>query len=245
MNSSTTLFGLFILIIGVCTAQKVPVFVYYESLCPDSQAFITEQLYPAMKSPLGRFVDLKLVPYGKSNYSTVGSDVSFTCHHGPNECYGNKVQSCAIEHIQVNSYQNANTRETLTLEYINCLMQLSKNFADQIYPGRRCTKELEIKNWDIIEACANSTEGSKLLQANGELTDTLKPALKSVPTITFRHQQDDTQALALVNFRSALCKKMQTPLPIECTNSNSASVETITSYFIGLSLLTLIFATKL
>lgn len=37
-------------------------------------------------------------------YTTLGSDVTFTCHHGPNECYGNKVQSCAIEHIQVRVY---------------------------------------------------------------------------------------------------------------------------------------------
>lgn len=34
-------------------------------------------------------------------YTTQGSDTMFTCHHGPNECYGNKVHSCAIEHIQV------------------------------------------------------------------------------------------------------------------------------------------------
>lgn len=34
-------------------------------------------------------------------YTTLGSDVTFSCHHGPNECYGNKVHSCAIEHIQV------------------------------------------------------------------------------------------------------------------------------------------------
>lgn len=37
-------------------------------------------------------------------YTTLGADVTFTCHHGPNECYGNKVQSCAIEHIQVRVY---------------------------------------------------------------------------------------------------------------------------------------------
>jgi len=245
MNSSITTL-LFVLIVGVCTAQKVPVSVYYESLCPDSQAFITEQLYPAMKSPLGRFVDLKLIPFGKSNYSTLGSDVQFTCHHGPNECYGNKIQSCAIEHIQVNSYQNQYTRESLTLEYINCLMQLAKNFPDQIYPGKRCAQEVHLENWEIIESCANQTEGSKLLQKNGELTSTLNPTLTSVPTITFRYQQDEAQQLALVNFRSALCKKMQNPLPIECTNlPNSASVETIASYLIGFSFLTAIFVMKM
>jgi hypothetical protein len=242
--SKTTLFGLLILV-GVCTSQKVPVSVYYESLCPDSQAFITEQLYPAMKSPLGRFVDLKLIPFGKSNYSTLGSDTQFTCHHGPNECYGNKIHSCAIEHIQVNSYQNQYTRESLTLAYINCLMQIAKNFPDQIYPGKRCANEVHLENWEIIEACANQTEGSKLLQKNGELTQTLNPTLTSVPTITFRYQQEhETQALALANFRSALCKKMQSPVPIECSNiPNGAPMATITNYLIGLTFF--IFAMKL
>lgn len=32
---------------------------------------------------------------------TNGADVEFTCQHGPNECYGNKVHACAIQHIQV------------------------------------------------------------------------------------------------------------------------------------------------
>jgi interferon gamma-inducible protein 30 len=206
MNFSITML-LFVLIVGVCSAQKVPVTVYYESLCPDSQAFITGQLYPTMKSDLGKYVDLKLVPFGKSNYTTIGSDTQFTCHHGPNECYGNKIHSCAIEHIQVNSYQNEHTKESLTMEYIFCLMQIGKNFPDQIYPGKRCAQEIHLKNWENIEACANSTEGSKLLQGYGELTNTLKPSLTSVPTITFRHQQDDVQALALANFPAAVCKK--------------------------------------
>lgn len=66
-------------------------------------------------------------------------------------------------------------------------MQLTKNFPDQIFPGKRCAAQLHLENWEVIEACANATEGSKLLQKNGELTNTLNPALTSVPTITFRH----------------------------------------------------------
>lgn len=50
---------------------QIPVHVYYEALCPDSQAFITEQLYPTVSGPLGKFVELKLVPYGKSNVSVL------------------------------------------------------------------------------------------------------------------------------------------------------------------------------
>uniref|UniRef100_A0A1B0CG20 Putative gamma-interferon inducible lysosomal thiol reductase-like protein n=1 Tax=Lutzomyia longipalpis TaxID=7200 RepID=A0A1B0CG20_LUTLO len=250
------LFGLF----AMCSAQaKVPVFVYYESLCPDSQAFVTQQLYPAMKGPLGKFVDLKLVPFGKSNYTTLGADVQFTCHHGPNECYGNKIQACAIEHIQyttlgadvqftchhgpnecygnkiqacaiehiqVNSYQHEHTRESLTLEYINCLMKVGNNFPDSIYPGEKCARQTGVPNWENIERCANTTEGSKVLQRFGDLTNMLQPGLSSVPTVTFRQKYDiDAQRLAIANFGAALCKKISTPTPIECSNIPGAAAE--------------------
>lgn len=43
--------------------------VYYESLCPDSKAFIVDQLTPTVRGNLGKYVDLTLVPYGKSSVS--------------------------------------------------------------------------------------------------------------------------------------------------------------------------------
>uniref|UniRef100_A0A1L8E355 Putative gamma-interferon inducible lysosomal thiol reductase-like protein n=1 Tax=Nyssomyia neivai TaxID=330878 RepID=A0A1L8E355_9DIPT len=221
------LFGLF----ALCSAQaKVPVFVYYESLCPDSQAFITQQLYPSMKGPLGKFVDLRLVPFGKSNYTTLGPDVQFTCHHGPNECYGNKIQACALEHIQVNSYQHEHTRESLTLEYVNCLMKVGNNFPDSIYPGEKCARQVGVPNWENIERCANTTEGSKILQRFGDLTNMLQPGLTSVPTVTFRQTYDaDAQRLAVANFGAALCKKIATPSPIECSQIPGAAAEKSTA----------------
>lgn len=87
----------------------------------------------------------------------------------------------------MDSFQNAYTRESKTLEYINCLMLKDNNFADALYPGKKCAMQSQLTNWNIIEACANNTEGSKLLQTNGELTNTLHPSLTSVPTVTFRH----------------------------------------------------------
>lgn len=66
-------------------------------------------------------------------------------------------------------------------------MKAGNNFPDSIYPGQKCARSIQLNNWDNIEQCANSTEGSKLLQANGELTAALNPPLTSVPTITFRH----------------------------------------------------------
>lgn len=212
-----------LVVVGACMGQaKVPVTVYYESLCPDSKAFITEQLTPALRSPLGMYVELQLVPYGKSTFNTQGSDTIFTCHHGPNECYGNKVHSCAIKNIEADSFQAGKTKQSKTVDFIYCIMQ--RSFPDQTFQTQSCGDENEIKNWKNIQECANSTEGSSLLKENGMLTQSLNPSLTSVPTILFRNHYDhDAQALALVSFRDALCKEID-PRPAECNRSGATQV---------------------
>lgn len=117
----------------------------------------------------------------------MGSDVLFTCHHGPEECYANKLQSCAIKNIQVDSFQSKDTKESKTVDYVKCLMDPVNNFKDTPYPGKKCAEQLKINNYVNIESCTNSTDGSQLLQTMGEKTQQLKPELKNVPTVTFRH----------------------------------------------------------
>lgn len=48
--------------------QKVHVTVYYETLCPDSQRFITLQLYPAWKDLRDHLI-VEFIPFGKSSVS--------------------------------------------------------------------------------------------------------------------------------------------------------------------------------
>lgn len=211
------------LAVSVCSAAKVPVAIYYESLCPDSAKFITEQLYPAMKTELRDSVELTFVPFGKSQFFTQGSEVTFTCHHGPNECYGNKVHACAIEHIQANSYQVEFTRESLTLDFVNCLMRAGKNFPDNVYPGQRCATENHVNNWENIKTCANTTDGSILLRKAGETTQRLKEPLTSVPTILFNEQFDkQVNERAQQNFVGTLCKYVSAPQPRICAQHNGA-----------------------
>jgi len=210
-------------VLAVTNAQKTPVYVYYESLCPDSQAFITKQLYPSMKI-LKDHVDLHLIPFGKSTYQTRGSDTTFECHHGPNECYGNKIHACAINHIQVDSFQQDNTRESLIVEYINCLM--TGVFPDQPFEpfARRCATAVQVKTSDSILNCANSTEGSKYLEQMGELTHKLQDPLKSVPTITVRESFDQNiQKQALIDFSSTVCQNLPKPQPAVCRAYSSAT----------------------
>lgn len=120
---------------------QLPVDVYYESLCPDSMKFINQQLYPVKTSSLGRYFDVNLIPFGKASVSTHqlgildfdnlrlniyfqwvtnGADVNFTCQHGPNECYGNKIQACALHHIQVCTFSITALFKSLLTHTDNC-----------------------------------------------------------------------------------------------------------------------------
>jgi hypothetical protein len=51
--------------------QRLKLTVLYESLCPDSQDFITDQLYNDVYLNFAKYVDIELVAYGKANRSEV------------------------------------------------------------------------------------------------------------------------------------------------------------------------------
>uniref|UniRef100_T1D4M1 Gamma-interferon inducible lysosomal thiol reductase n=1 Tax=Psorophora albipes TaxID=869069 RepID=T1D4M1_9DIPT len=221
-----------VLLVTLCVAcssaqSKVSVNVYYESLCPDSAKFINEQLYPVAKQ-FKNNIDLKLIPFGKSTYKTQGSETQFDCHHGPNECYGNLVHACALHHIEGSSYQPNNTKEALTLEYVNCLMERAQ-FKSGEFPGKACADQFEI-NWESIETCANSTEGSNYLKIYGDETAKLQKPLESVPTVAFRQTFDsDLQKLAVEDFRGALCKNLS-PSPVDCRVIPGSDASAVASF---------------
>lgn len=73
------------------------------------------------------------------------------------------------------------------MDYVACLMHNALIAKDAPFPGEKCARELQLPNWEVIRDCANSTEGSKLLQDNGVRTQQLNPPLTNVPTITFNH----------------------------------------------------------
>lgn len=47
---------------------------------------------------------------------------NFECHHGPNECYGNKVQACAISKLDTMRPSENLGYNKVTVAFINCLM---------------------------------------------------------------------------------------------------------------------------
>lgn len=219
-------------------SEKVPVTVYYESLCPDSRKFITTQLYPVLQTNVSKWVNLTLVPYGKSNHTQeADNEWKFFCHHGPFECHGNKIQACALHEIENSVPTPSNYAfNPVTLAFINCLMnKTSKSVDGYDFPIGECAEIANVPNYVSIENCANHTVGSTYLAALGEETQQFQKPLKSVPTIVFNNRYDKQESTDAGNFfNQILCKYITQPLE-ECHNQGltlNASLLLLTLIFV-------------
>jgi len=59
-----------------CAAGRVPVSVYYETLCPFCSAFVVNDLARIFHDGVSSIADLRLVPFGNGR---VSADGSITC----------------------------------------------------------------------------------------------------------------------------------------------------------------------
>ncbi|XP_049944232.1 gamma-interferon-inducible lysosomal thiol reductase-like [Schistocerca serialis cubense] len=181
--------------------RPVEVGVYYESLCPCCQSFITGQLAPAY-TEAPELMNLTLVPYGNAQTTKTSRGYEFVCQHGPTECQGNKVHSCAIKYV--------NNKMQL-LNYVACMMS---DESDPEAIGEECAQLTGIP-WKPILKCSRGREGTELLKANGDLTEALGPEMEGVPAITFNGKLGD-QLAAINDFWGELCKHFPEPKPTKC-----------------------------
>ncbi|XP_072382601.1 GILT-like protein 1 [Diabrotica undecimpunctata] len=202
--------------------HSVNVSVYYESLCPDSKKFFTQQLYPSLQGNLSDFVNLTLVPYGKSTMTFDITDWRFECHHGEIECYGNKIQACALRLIDKGLPSEGLGFNKVAVGFINCLMDRADKTAKVVFPTTECALVNPVSNLQDIENCANHTDAANYLALLGKATEAIQKPLKSVPTIVFNgaYKQSDND-LAQTNFVKALCQYIQGDKPAECSSAGT------------------------
>ncbi|XP_075989188.1 GILT-like protein 1 isoform X2 [Anticarsia gemmatalis] len=175
--------------------NKVKIAVYYESLCPDSKAFITQQLAPVWRDFRG-VVKVKLVPYGKSTHDKVNGKWQFNCHHGADECYGNKVQACILK--------DRSLQDTEKMELVICLMS-------QASPDKSLdtclTQVNKMDESSKLKRCASGDQGDNLLATYGDKTDNVMRPLSFVPTVIINEKFDQTtQDEAFSNLKAAVCR---------------------------------------
>ena len=151
------LFAIFFILslISFSSEQKhVPkIQVYIESLCPDCYNFIVgsfKDFYEKVKRP--NLAQIEFIPYGnaKEEYNTQTKKWEFTCQHGEPECYGNLIETCAIQKMgRVNSY--------------SAILCLESNIEEYDFDFDKtlefCFKE-DQTTLDEIKACVSSDMGN-------------------------------------------------------------------------------------
>jgi interferon gamma-inducible protein 30 len=186
-----------------CQSPKLHVEVLYESLCPDSLNFITQQLHPVFKE-LAPYVDLKLTPFGKS--VSLENGVQFVCQHGPQECKGNRIQSCVLNSISDQSIQ---------VDYVNCFMKtFKKGQKNQQEFGQVCTEAVGL-DFAHISQCYSSALGTNLQLVAEQSTARISP--KFVPTVLYNGQfNQQLQDASLTDFRGVVCQLLSQTHPEAC-----------------------------
>ncbi|XP_045530544.1 gamma-interferon-inducible lysosomal thiol reductase-like isoform X1 [Pieris brassicae] len=175
--------------------NKVKIAVYYESLCPDSKSFITTQLAPIWRELRGS-VKVKLVPYGKSTHDKVNGKWQFNCHHGEDECYGNKLQACILKHKKL--------EDTVKMEMVICLMGQTSPDKSLDTCLQQVKREVES---DKLKKCAAGEQGDNLLAAYGDKSDAVQRPLSFVPTVIINEKFDQAlQDEAIKDLKSVVCR---------------------------------------
>jgi len=186
--------------------------VYFESLCPDSKAFITTQLHPTF-GKLGKYLDVSFFPYGNAESIQThqhGGRWSFKCQHAILECTGNMQIACILN-LEVLSLSDKT-------DLVSCIM--SQEQPHSYVDPYKCIDEQDLDDklmiMDLVKQCSISHFGEELLLAMGNATAALDPPHSFIPWITFNGESNPSwQEEARGNFENFICKNFLQDVP-EC-----------------------------
>ncbi|KAL7740150.1 hypothetical protein ACLKA6_003866 [Drosophila palustris] len=179
------------------TTKPLKMTVLYETLCKDSQKFITD-FWPVFQK-YHRCIDLTLVPHGNSQ--RVGN--GFKCQHGRKECWGNRMQNCAL---------HSNLSQLEQMQFVKCEMKSLKLVRNKSW---KCAKDMHIKNG--VQKCLR-VNGNKYQTEAAEITD--QYGFSEIPAIIFNGEYDESiQRSTRANVHRTLCNVLKTTkhlLPGDC-----------------------------
>ncbi|CAD0197729.1 unnamed protein product [Chrysodeixis includens] len=198
LNKLVLVFILALKLAGSYVPEKVIVTVYYESQCPDSRRFVEGQLLPTIKL-LHEYITLKLVPFGKAKSIRHGNG-GFKCQHGPTECTGNIVQSCALDLMQERS-------DLEKVSYVECEMQTEAGTRRDM----RCVTRAGLSGREVLQ-CVDSTAGLILQLDHEYQTKLIRPSF--IPTITINRVFDqNVQNSAFQDLTGTVCSVLRNAAP--------------------------------
>jgi interferon gamma-inducible protein 30 len=130
------------------TSSPAKIDIYIASLCPYSRFFVEDSFkkFQAFEHHY-ELASVNFYTHGKATETTDGT---YQCQHGPNECKGNLIHTCAKAKLDKETFH----------EFLICIFNDIKytndNFTESLHycvPGSKA---------DEIESCSKSTEGNRL-----------------------------------------------------------------------------------
>ncbi|XP_050215301.1 gamma-interferon-responsive lysosomal thiol protein [Mercurialis annua] len=191
--------------------DTVTMSVYYETLCPYCADFIVNRLVKLFDTGLISIVKLRMIPWGNA---LIQSDGSFVCQHGPNECFLNAIEACAIT-----IYPDVERH----FRFIQCMERLA--IENQLNQWVNCYQIAGLAKEPAID-CYTNGHGNMIEQQFGGETTGLSPPHRFVPWIVVNNQplQEDFE-----NFVSYVCKAYTgTQLPEACQSLPAATNSLLT-----------------
>ncbi|KAI3380732.1 hypothetical protein SNEBB_001554 [Seison nebaliae] len=181
-------------------APPVNIGLYMESLCPDCVDFTLGQLEKAEKE-VGTIMKITFYPFGNTKITRQSPyNYEYVCQHGPVECRGNILETCALNYI---------TDEPSKFTFIHCMEYFISKESEK--PSNidnialKCAKSIKFDE-RILMSCANSTAGNVLEYYVGTETAKLRPKHEFVPWVTVNGiHTDKIQHDATENLTKLVC----------------------------------------
>jgi len=160
--------------------SKPKVDLYIESLCPDCMQFLTTSYANFLKQTDHMdLADVTIYPYGNASEKEQAGKYTFTCQHGPNECYGNLYYECANVFFGKKFGNTQRAHEFIVCMEGNIIVH-GRNFDVAAYHCLLGDEDL----LSMVQLCVQDPNVSyPLMHKVAQATDALEPKHDHVPWI--------------------------------------------------------------
>jgi len=178
---------LLLIIVFTAATCKTKVDLYVESLCPDCMDFLTSSFDNFLNQPdHADLADVTIYPYGNAHETEQAGTYTFTCQHGPNECYGNSYYECANVLLTKKYGNTENAKKFIVCMEAN-VVKHGKNFDFAAY---HCLQDIP-QDLSLLQLCVQDSKVSNpLMHLVAQKTDSLVPKHTYVPWIVVDDKHD-------------------------------------------------------
>ena len=172
--------------------------IYGESLCPYTLKFISTDLEKLIHHPLRNSLvnDIKIIWFGKEKEKINESgDYTYTCQHGDNECYGNKLLNCMDSHYSIEiKYDFQVCVSKKALKEKNGKSDSHIDF-DSIIKSCSITEDFSNSIFDCVK-----TNGDRVMHNPSEATGSIEHVPYIMINGVYNHEYSDSIRQDLIKF---------------------------------------------